>query len=194
MRWLWVAVAIAGIAAWHAFSTRPLTLPPGRVAPDDPQQSALAGSMREWKLDGATLIPRARFRAEARVLGREPYRFDRLAKWIPVDLALGWGPMSDTAVLSRLSITQGNRFYFWMARELPIARRAIETHSANVHLIAADAGVARRIDRVRVGQVVRLSGYLVDLVSDEGWTLATSLTREDTGAGSCEVVFVESFE
>ena len=35
----------------------------------------------------------------ARVLGTERYRFDRASELSLVDLALGWGPMSDTRAL-----------------------------------------------------------------------------------------------
>jgi hypothetical protein len=88
-----------------------------------------------------------------------------MAKLAPVDVAFGWGPMSDSAVLDRLSITQGNAFYFWSgsAPDIPIPRRDIETHSANMHLVPADDAIEKRIVDARVGQIVRLSGYLVDI-------------------------------
>jgi len=41
---------------------------------------------------------------------------------------------------------------------------------------------------------VKLSGYLVDVRGDDGWSISTSMTREDTGAGACEVIWVEEFE
>jgi hypothetical protein len=44
---------------------------------------------------------------------------------------------------------------------------------------------------LRVGQVVHLTGFLVDAARDDGAYIHTSLTRSDTGPGSCEVVLVE---
>ncbi|HYL70105.1 MAG TPA: hypothetical protein VEY89_02235, partial [Candidatus Dormibacteraeota bacterium] len=67
-------------------------------------------------------------------------------------------------------------------------------HSANTHVIPADAGIARQLARLRVGQVVHLSGSLVDATRDDGAWLRTSLTRSDTGAGACEVMLVEQVE
>ncbi|MEO7761056.1 MAG: hypothetical protein ABIS68_03990, partial [Casimicrobiaceae bacterium] len=142
----------------------------------------------------AEIVARAGFELEAVVIGRERYRFDRMSKLVPVDVAFGWGPMSDSSVLSRLKISQSNRFYFWSTPEFPIPRRAIETHSANMHLIPATDAIERRIENARVGQVVRLSGYLVDVKTTDGWAVSTSLTREDTGAGACEVIWVDSFD
>ena len=46
--------------------------------------------------------------------------------------------------------------------------------------------------RLRVGQVVHLTGLLVDGVRADGMYFSTSLTRSDTGAGACEVMFVQS--
>jgi hypothetical protein len=41
---------------------------------------------------------------------------------------------------------------------------------------------------------VRLSGYLVEVLGDDGWRWVSSLTREDTGTGACEVIWVEQIE
>ena len=84
----------------------------------------------------------AAFVVEARVLGRENYRFDAGAELAPVDLALGWRPMSDSAVLAEIAIHQRNRFYYWFTATFPIPRRDIEIHSANMHLIPASGAVA----------------------------------------------------
>jgi len=43
-----------------------------------------------------------------------------------------------------------------------------------------------------VGQIVHLEGYLVDIDSAETGSIRTSLTRDDTGAGACEIIYVEA--
>jgi hypothetical protein len=50
--------------------------------------------------------------------------------------------------------------------------------------------IARELSRLRPGQVVALSGELVDGVRDDGRWIKTSLVRDDTGAGACEVLLV----
>jgi hypothetical protein len=67
-------------------------------------------------------------------------------------------------------------------------------HSANTHVIATDAHVGLQLKRLRAGQVVRLTGSLVDGLSDDGASIHTSLTRSDSGAGACDVMLVESVE
>jgi hypothetical protein len=36
-----------------------------------------------------------------------------------------------------------------------------------------------------------LRGFLVEARADDGWRWRSSLTRDDTGARACELVFVE---
>ena len=192
MRWLLLAVALA--AVWYGWPSREIRHGPGVVAASAPVQQELRGNAPRLGKAGYEIRPLARFDIEARVLGVERYRFDRGADLSPVDLALGWGRMSDTAVLARISITQGGRAYFWRTPEFPIPRREIETSSANMHMIPADAAVARRLDDVRPGQIVRISGYLVEARGPDGWRWRSSLSREDTGDGSCELVWVGRLE
>jgi hypothetical protein len=103
--------------------------------------------------------------------------------------------MSDSEVLANLDISQGNRFYYWhYDNEPPIPREEIQTHSANWHLLPASSGVWSTLKRIRVGEIVHLEGLLVDIESPETGTIRTSTTRDDTGAGACEVIYVESVE
>ena len=110
----------------------------------------------------------------------------------PLDIAVGWGPMSDSAVLADLDIWQSGRFYFWQYDdEPPIPTQDIESHSANWHLVPANSDVWRKLRGLRVGDVVKLDGMLVNLENPEVGTMTTSLTRDDTGAGACEIIYVE---
>jgi len=182
------------LAAWGGLSwwqSRPLQHPPGMLVTDAPQQLPLDGPLSLPDDDAYRLTPRARFDLSARVLSRAYYRFDAGADLVPTDLALGWQQMSDSAVLDHIEISQANRFYVWSVRRFPIPHRVIETESANMHLIPADAEVRRALKRVHVGDVITLDGYLVDARRGNGFVWRTSLTRDDTGAGACELVYVE---
>jgi hypothetical protein len=189
--------ALAAAGLWQGFSNwqlRPVHPADGPIAPDEPRQTDLetapVTTLGRWRL-----TPRARYDITARILGREDYHFDTLSGLIPEDLALGWGPMSDNRVLQAFEITQGARFYSWRPkRTLPIPQRTVIEHSANTHVIPADAMVARQLRRLRVGQVVHLTGYLVNGVRDDGAYINTSLTRSDSGPGACEVMLVEAVE
>lgn len=180
-------------AYWH-WQQSAIDYGPGVLAPRLPVQENIAGPAPRFEKEGFALTALARFEVEARVLRREDYRFDTEAALAPVDLALGWGRMSDSAVLDHFEITQGNRFYYWRTQQFPIPRREVETHSANMHMIPASPTVERRLKAVRAGQVVRFSGYLIEANRSDGWRWRSSLTRDDTGAGACEVVWVDALE
>ena len=47
------------------------------------------------------------------------------------------------------------------------------------------------LESVRSVEVVKLSGYLVQVNASDGWHWKSSLIREDTGNGACEVVYVK---
>jgi hypothetical protein len=53
--------------------------------------------------------------------------------------------------------------------------------------------VEKQLARLRAGQVVTLHGYLVD-VAMHGGVWRTSMTRTDTGAGACEIMWIEAIE
>ena len=142
-------------------------------------------------MDGYRITPLQPFSIEARVLGREDYHFDAGAAVSPTDLALGWGPMADPQVLASISIRQSNRWYHWQVESFPIPRREIEIHSANMHMIPANAAVADALSDIRAGQRIRLSGQLVRVDGDDGFTWSSSLSREDTGNGACELIWIE---
>lgn len=156
--------------------------------PPSPGEPAADGSFR---LARYRIRPLQAFQLDALVLGREDYRFGREAELSPTDLALGWGPLGDPALAARIVFSQGNRWYFWHAEPLPLPRREIETHSANMHLIPADAAVARTLAAIRRGERIHLSGELVQVIGDDGWRWTSSLSREDTGAGACELIWVQ---
>jgi hypothetical protein len=59
-------------------------------------------------------------------------------------------------------------------------------------MIPASGEVARQLKSVRAGNMVHLKGYLVEVTSPQGFRWKSSLTREDTGGGACELILVES--
>jgi hypothetical protein len=166
---------------------------PGVLAAEPPAQVDLDHGAQLQRGD-VTLTTRAHFDITARVLSRKDYSGGADARLIPTDLALGWGRMSDSDELAKIDISQSGRFYYWHVKEFPIPRREIETSSANMHMIPANEDVKRQLEQVRQGELVRITGFLVDASRADGWRWKTSLTRDDTGAGACELIYVERID
>jgi hypothetical protein len=183
---------VALIAVWQLVTSGPIDRAPGEIAADEPLQSQLEAPQALTRGD-FQVLPQAQFSAEVRVLSRERYRLGPLADVSPLDIAVGWGPMSDSTVLASIDISQGNRFYYWhYDAEPPITRQDIVSHSANWHLIPADDGVWSQLRGLRVGDVVKLDGMLVNLENPGVGSFKTSLRRDDAGAGACEILYVRS--
>ncbi|MBI1751979.1 MAG: hypothetical protein HY014_06000 [Acidobacteria bacterium] len=179
---------LLGLWWWQG---RPLSHAPGVLAPEEPVQSDLE-TRTPWTFKGHRITPLAQFGIRARVLSIERYRFDRASELSPVDFALGWGAMSDSHVLEAFTIQQRDRWYFWSAGHLPISASEVSAHSANMHMIPATDAVRKRLFSIRVGQVIALRGQLVRVDGTDGWHWVSSLSRTDTGDGSCEVIWVDS--
>ena len=101
--------------------------------------------------------------------------------------------MSDSAVLNQIDISQSSRWYR-TKYELPspIPEQQIIFNSSNMHMIPASKGIERSLKKLREGDIVLIRGYLVDVDHDSGWYWRSSMSRNDTGDGACELVFVES--
>jgi hypothetical protein len=193
-RWLIVFLVLLSVWAWRDWSSRPVEQAYGlRLAQAPRQQNLASADIRQ--LGDFKLQPRARFTIEARVLSTERYRMGISADLAPIDLALGWGVMSDQAVVDQLEVSQGARWYIlrWGANP-PASEQEIMSSSGNMHIIPVDDAVRDQAFSLRVGQFVQLSGYLVDAQGPNNFRWGTSLSRNDTGDGACELFLVESLQ
>lgn len=160
---------------------------------DGPVQASTSDA--PFELRGFQVTPLASFTVQARVLSREDYSLGKEAELSPVDLALGWKRMADPGVYKALNITQSGRWYRYSWRDQPpIPPQEIIESSANMHMIAATPAVERALKQVRAGNYIRITGSLVEATHPSGWRWTSSLTRSDSGANSCELVFVESVQ
>ena len=182
--------------AWNAWDQRDFKAPTGVLAREVPVQRELE-SPRSFEARGMRFTQRAQYDLTVRLLRKERYRFDGGASIAPYDLAVGWGPMSDSGVIEALDITQSGRFFYWRMRDsatFPLSPRDLAVSAAQIHAIPANAKVESQLARMRAGQLVTLHGFLVDVAGPNGFRWTTSMTREDTGDGACELMWIESIE
>jgi hypothetical protein len=165
--------------------------PPGVLAPEEPEQRLIA-SGEPWQVKEHTITPLADYHIRARVLGTERYWFDSSSALSPIDLFVGWGRMSDQAILDQLSYWARRRGaeYRPKGHDWPIPFDEINSHSANMHMIPADAEVLHALRNIQTGDIVDMRGYLIEARTSRGWRWRSSLSRTDTGEGACEVMWV----
>jgi hypothetical protein len=186
-----IGVLLISIVVYFIGTIEP-RYPPGILVPEDPDQGPV-GASRSWPVGKYQITALADFRLRARVLHTEPYWLDHGADLSPVDLALGWGRMSDQSVVDELEFWQGQRWYRYWPRKskFPIPPDEMVSHSANMHMIPANREVKDVLRSVGAGKLIQLSGYLVEARGPDGSTWRSSLSRTDTGAGACELVWVD---
>lgn len=181
---------VAALAWWYARAHAPASWS-GLPAPDAPRQKA--GPLpASWKSGDYAFSALARFEMRAIVLSRCDYSGGHDGALSPTDFALGWGRMSEAGVINRIKVSQDMRWFLYSWRgELGLPGHEVARSCANMHLIAANAAVRRELERTRRHDLLEISGYLVEVRHPDGWSWRSSLSREDTGQGACEVVWVD---
>jgi hypothetical protein len=195
MFWL-LGLSLAGLA-WQIslpgplFPPQPLFRPEGMiVAPDPPTQRMLEGAPAQPYHD-LSLQPLAEFEFDARLISLAWYAGGVEARYSPVDLGIGWGRMSDSAHLDALEWRHGTRFLnYRYANAPPIPQPELNRSIANLHVLPASEAVLRQIEALRPGQRIVGRGTLVAARRDDGWNWTSSLRRDDTGAGACELILL----
>lgn len=186
-----IALALLIIVLVYFFYPETVVTYPVRItALDQPKQTNITET-KEWNLNEFRFKTLAEYQIKARVLSRNNFSVGKESEISPFDLALGWGPMSDQSIIDKIDISQSNRWYSWKAEVLPIPAREIGLNSANVHIIPKDEVIEKKFDRVYEGSLIELKGYLVEVTTTDGWRWRSSLKRDDTAGGSCELFWVE---
>ena len=181
----------AGAIAWLS----PKNELPGIRAPREPLQQSLGADAPSFTRNGWELHALATYDLTARLLQKKRYYGGAAAELAPYDFAVGWGLMSDPAILKQLTISQGNRFFFWeYARQPPAPLDQIVCHAANMHLVPASSEVQRALWWASAGELVHLTGYLIQAERPGYGVWRSSLTRTDTGNGACELMWVGACE
>ena len=170
-------------------------------ASSEPRQTALpVPETAQVEFDGKSYLLQKHHRYEiaGEVLSIETYRLSFKNEFFDVDLGLIWGPRLEE--LKRgYKFDQAGRWLIWRSNG-PVSdgeRRYITSHISNNHLIPADGrrNLLKALQWPGSGDKVRIAGYLVNIRDLSGRTLvASSTTRDDTGAGACEVIWVEEIQ
>lgn len=170
------------------------------VVSEDPMQSNLPDlePIRiQYGKNTFLLQPLAEFSTSAYLVSKRRYRKGFMSKLSPWDYALAWGDVVNQ--LDYIEFDQIVRFCLYRIDQgAPVDESYLSSHMANTHLIPATLNIRRALAVAKRGQLVRLDGYLVNVnVSQNGerrasWNSSTS--RDDTGNGACEIMYVASLQ
>ena len=159
------------------------------------QKDLTRNDLQPYDKENYSIIPIKKYQVAARVLKRENYYYSEGSDVMPIDLVLGWNIMSDLNVIksNSIKISQSNRFYFWHIPNFDnLSREKIEKNSANTHVGGINKEITEQLKNINQNDLVYLEGYLVNIVNKNNkHYFKSSVTRDDTGAGACEVLIIE---
>jgi hypothetical protein len=181
---VFMAIGVLGLSPWR---TQAAQLP-GMGAPAQPLQRMT--DLAPFTHEGYTMAPLASYELNARVLGIRSYKNDKSSSISPIDFALGWGLMSDATILNDLTVTQSNRWFYVSWKRAYVTVEQVKNNSANTHILPANDTITKRLHQVQKNDIVHLKGYLVEVTNKDGFLWRSSLKRDDSGDGSCEVFWV----
>lgn len=148
-----------------------------------------------------TITPVATYRIAGEVMSKRKYTHGWGAEIMPFDLALVWGMMTYPHVLKQLSIKHDSTRMAWIrikGDEPPVDFDYAMSHGSNNHIIPANENIRKIVDdQVRIHDRIVLEGYLVNVEgrnNEQGISLKSSLSREDTDRGACEIIYVTSVQ
>lgn len=110
-----------------------------------------------------------------------------------LDVCVIWGENSRNERLDRISFWNGLFTCNFKTRDQQ-AWDAFNLHQvSNNHLLSDDEFIRRQVRKVRIGDQIRVRGFLAGYRSEGGSKRGTSTTRTDTGDGACETIYVRDF-
>ncbi len=108
------------------------------------------------------------------------------------DLCVVWGDDAFSGLLDRISFSHGDWTCYFFTRDGEAFQKFRQNQFSNNHVIPANEEIARSIESADISDQIEMKGYLADY-ENHGFTRHTSITREDTGNGACEIIYVTEF-
>jgi hypothetical protein len=109
------------------------------------------------------------------------------------DLCVAWGDTAASPHLSEIEFWNGVFTCNFETRNDAAWRSIRPEQIANNHLISDDGAIRNRVAEVRIGDQVRVRGWLAAYGSGPN-KRGTSTTRKDSGNGACETIYVSDFD
>jgi hypothetical protein len=111
------------------------------------------------------------------------------------DLCVVWGSNVESGVYLDMQFHNDSWtcWFQWPSRE--VGQRFDKTQLSNNHVLIDDDAIRARLMEAEPGDQIRLAGMLAEYSNPaNGFYRSTSTTRDDTGNGACETIYLTDFE
>lgn len=194
---VWVVAAALFIGAVGC-GPRPTAEDPSPIDVSQPPEQTAVDNADPIRLETGgfefVFTPLAHYVLRGIVVSRESYRTGWNAELSPCDVAVVWGELAADDAWHQLAWSQSGRWYFWKWHgQQPFTNEVVVKNSSNTHLVPASSNLASAAGALTAGDIAELTGELVRIDGRKGqekvwWR--SSLSRTDTGDGSCELLYL----
>jgi len=174
---------------------------------DEPKQARVGGKPADITVNGVNyrLHPRYAYELSGLVVSLHDsdtwwdYAHKAWSDYINVvDLCVVWGDNAKSGVYRDVGFSNNQWECHWQPKSGAANSAFNSAQVSNNHMVTDDPAVAKGLRSVRIGDQVRMTGYLIDYTTYKGGqqlgTRVSSETRTDTGNGACEVLYIESLQ
>ncbi len=133
----------------------------------------------------------APFQGDFRILGSKTYNNDEQAKFSPIDYAVTRGLFIAPEIASQIQFSQYDRYLNWQMARPPVPPKLAMQLVSNMHIIPGNPEVAKEIKKVKRGDLVRISGNMVE-IKDKNLVWTSAIGWDGYGDGACKLIQVDS--
>jgi hypothetical protein len=111
-----------------------------------------------------------------------------------LDVCVVWGDNATAAELDKIDFWNGIFTCNFETRDQAAWDSFDLFKISNNHLISDDDYIRDQVRDIKIGDQIRVRGYLANYGVPSAQPRGTSTTRMDTGDGACETIYVERFQ
>jgi hypothetical protein len=110
------------------------------------------------------------------------------------DFCVVWGESANAEVLQEFDFSSAQFTCRYSTKSNQAWQAFNHEQLSNNHLLAINDQIRGTIEDIKIGDQIKIKGWLAHYIGPMGYERGTSITRSDTGDGACETIFVNDIE
>ena len=129
-----------------------------------------------------------KYEITGRVTNIEKYNNNEIfSKISPLDIGISWGETAEQNNHNKIKYSSIGDRKVYSSYSYDAVYNSFEI--SNNHLIPQNDKIKKYLSLIKKNDYIKIEGYLVN-ISSNNWYNRTSTTRNDTGDGACEIIYV----
>lgn len=110
------------------------------------------------------------------------------------DFCVVWGDSANADILREFDFSSAQFTCRYSTKSNQAWQSFNHDQLSNNHLLATDDDIRDTISDIKIGDQIKIKGWLSHYIGPMGYERGTSTTRTDTGNGACETIYVNDIE